>query len=145
MRYNRNRAKRRLPKVVAPSVVPYRFCGYRPVGSSSHPTSGRTFRPVKEGGSDKTISLGDTRPIQVRRNHREHRVALFFRQHSLGNQTSATFRVRGAAKSCGGRVPADFRRQRIEIQIRSEWNRGVLSFRPTLKCFWLELSPKGKA
>jgi hypothetical protein len=33
----------------------------------------------------------------------------------------------------------------IEIQIRSDWNLGVLSFRPTLEVFLAGLSPKGKA
>jgi hypothetical protein len=50
------------------------------------------------------------------------------------------------SQDIGGREAADaFWRRLIEIQIRSEWNLGVLSFRPTLECFWLERFPKGKA
>ena len=120
------RVRGRLLVVVDPSSDPYAFRSSRLFGSSSHPTTEQIFRP------------GQTRRIQVRRNHHD----------------ASSLAVHQAAEDSGGRkakiigrdtAAGALQRHRIGIQIRSEWNPGVLSFRPTLECLRLELSPKGKA
>src|ERR1700743_1165423 len=121
MRYNGMRVRGRLLVVVVPTVDPYAFRSSRSFGSSSHPTTERIFRP------------GQTERTQVRYNHQG--------ASSLAVPGAANYSGRRRAKIIGGGTAAGvFQQPRIEIQIRSEWNLGVLSFRPTLKCFWLERS-----
>lgn len=100
---------------------------------SSHPTSERTFQ------------IGQVQRIQVVCKQSVVNFASQIQPRQTNN-IDHDFGGGIAAKILVGREAANaFRRRPIEIQIRSEWNLGVLSFRPTLKCFWLERFPKGKA